>query len=374
MTKHLGVMTMLAAFALAACQPDQAITSPLIGSGGPRSATGDASPGAVYTLTNQAGGNAVAIFARGADGSLTAAGTVPTGGTGAGAALGSQGAVALSDDGRWLVAVNAGSNDVSAFRVGPQGLSLTSRAPSGGTQPISVAVHGNLIYVLNGGGAGNISALTLDQEGNLAALAGSTRPLSGANVGPAQVSFSPNGESLVVTEKTTNLVDVYALDKSGLATGPASFGSGGATPFGFAFGNNNELFVSEAGGSASSYVLGANGKLSPISVAVATNQGAPCWVVVTRNGKFTYTANAQGGSISGFTVGQDGSIALLDPSGATAVVGAGATDLALSENSEFLFDLVGTNIVAFRVQPDGHLTPVSSAGGLPAGTVGLAAR
>src|SRR3989454_10128051 len=109
--------------------------------------------------------------------SLTVAGTVATGGTGTGSGLGSRGALALSDDGRWLFAVNAGSNDVSIFRVGPAGLSLTSRIPSGGTQPVSLTVHGNLLYVLNGGVSGNIAGFALDANGGAAAIPGARRAL-----------------------------------------------------------------------------------------------------------------------------------------------------------------------------------------------------
>src|SRR5437660_10571970 len=116
---------------------------------------------AVYTLTNQVAGNAVAVFNRAADGTLTAAGTIATGGTGTGAGLGSQGAVALSDDGRRLFAVNAGSNDVSVFDIGPAGPALARRPAPGGTPPISLTVHGNVLYVLNAGGNGNISGFTL---------------------------------------------------------------------------------------------------------------------------------------------------------------------------------------------------------------------
>src|SRR5207249_7929677 len=159
---------------------------------------------ALPIFTNQVAGNSVAVFARAADGTLSAAGSVATGGTGTGAGLGSQGALALSDDGRWLFAVNAGSNDVSVFRVGRDGLSLLDRTSSGGTRPISLTVHGHVLFVLNAGGDGNISGFALGTTGALTPISGSTRSLSGTNVGPAQVSFSPDGRRLVVTEKTTN--------------------------------------------------------------------------------------------------------------------------------------------------------------------------
>ena len=379
MNKQIALAA-LAAVALAACSENGGMTM------SPRSAaslaarlTADAAadgsgPGAVYALTNQTSGNAVAVFSRAADGMLAAAGSAATGGTGTGSGLGSQGALALSDDGRWLFAVNAGSNEVSAFRVGPAGLSLTSLAGSGGTRPIGLTVHGSLLYVLNAGGDGNISGFSVGPDGALAAIPGASRALSGAGVGPAQVAFSPDGLWLIVTEKTTNLLDVYAVGPDGVVTGRTSYASAGGTPFGFAFGHRDELFVSEAAGSASSYVLGVSGGVAAVSGAVATHQGAPCWLVVTRDGRFAYTANAQGASISGFAVGTDGSIQLIDPTGLTASVNRGNTDLALSVNSRYLYQLDGSSIFGFQVQADGHLAPAGTVVGLPAGTVGLAAH
>lgn len=368
----------LALVTLAACAQDHSVTGLAAGRASELNASAAApsadAPGAVYALTNQASGNAVAVYTRAADGSLTWAGTVATGGSGAGGGLGSQGALTLSDDGRWLFAVNAGSNDVSAFRVTPQGLELTSRVASGGVRPISLTVHADIIYVLNAGGDGNISGFTIGAGGALAPLAGSTRPLSGSGVGPAQVSFSPNGRWLVVTEKTTNALDLYAVGADALPGAAITTPSAGGTPFGFAFGHRDELFVSEAAGSASSYFIGVAG-LTLASGAVQTHQGAPCWAVVTTNGRFGYTANAQGGSISGFTIANDGSISLIDADGRTAVVGGGNIDLALSGNSRYLYQLNGNrSISGFRIEADGHLTAVGNIAGLPASTVGLVAR
>lgn len=383
MTKQLAFIA-LAAAALAACEPDRGISSPSSLDASSQAARDDdigsdrGGPHAVYTLSNQSAGNAVAVFTRAADGTLTPAGSVATGGTGTGDGLGSQGGVVLSDDGRWLFAVNAGSNDVSVFSVGTAALTLASRTPSGGTQPISVTVSGSVVYILNAGGDGNITGFHLDGNGGLTPIPGSTRSLSGTNVGPAQVSFSPSGRQLIVSEKTTNLLDVYAVDANGVAGARTSVGSAGGTPFGFAFGPRNLLLVSEAAdpGSASSYVLGRDGDLGVVSGAVLTHQGAPCWVVVTNDGRFGYTGNGNG-SVSGFGIGPDGAISLLDADGATAVVGGGVNDIALSGNSRYLYVLqVGDApaIHGFRIQQDGHLEPLGPVAGLPAGTRGLAAR
>jgi len=380
MTKHLAFLA-LAAAALAACEQNRAVTNPAASLETPLEAqrADGALDGqrAVYTLTNQVAGNAVAVFDRAADGTLTAAGTIATGGTGTGGGLGSQGAVAVSDDGRRLFAVNAGSNDVSVFSVGPAGLSLASRTASGGTLPISLTVHGDVLYVLNAGGDGNISGFTVGTSGGLTPIHGSTRSFSGTNVGPAQVSFSPDGRQLVVTEKTTNLLDVFPVNARGVTGERTSVASAGGTPFGFAFGPRNLVFVSEAAapGSASSYLLGRGGDLRVVSGAVLTHRGAPCWAVVTEDGRFGYTGNGSG-SVSGFAIARDGSISLVDADGATAVVIGGVNDIALSKNSRYLYVLQTGGpqaIHAFRIQADGHLTPLGPIAGLPAGTRGLAA-
>ena len=376
MIKHLAALA-LAAVAFAACEPNRSVTAPIQSSlSAQLDDDGDSGPRAVYTLTNQVSGNAVAVFARSGDGTLTAAGTFATGGAGTGAGLGSQGAVTLSDDGRLLFAVNAGSNDVSVFQVDPQGLSLVSRTPSGGTLPISVTVSRNVVYVLNAGGAGNITGFSVGSTGGLTPIAGSTRSLSAANVGPAEVSFSPDGRQLVVTEKSTSLLDVYPVDKNGVAGELTSSTSAGGTPFGFAFGPRNLLFVSEAAapGSASSYALSGSGDVRVISGAVLTHHGAPCWAVVTADRRFGYTGNGSG-SVSGFSIAPNGSIRLLGD-GATALIGNGVNDIALSANSRYLYVLQtggARAIHAFRIQNDGSLRALGPVGGLPAGIQGLAA-
>ena len=156
------------------------------------------SNGAVYVLSNQPTGNDVLVFARHADGTLSAPVSVGTGGNGTGGGLGSQGAVVLDGSGRHLYAVNAGSNSITSFRVRPNGLERVGVVDSGGVMPTSIAVDGDLVYVLNAGGAGLITGFTA-HDGDLEPIAGSTRPLSAAATAPAQVSFTPDGEQLIVT-------------------------------------------------------------------------------------------------------------------------------------------------------------------------------
>jgi len=334
-------------------------------------ASSDGASGTVYTLTNSAAGNGVAAFSRAADGTLTLAATYATGGLGTGANLGSQGAVTLSDNGKHLFAVNAGSNSISEFAVRNDGLRLEDVFSANGIRPISVTVHKNLLYALDAGSS-TITGFKIDGNGRVESLDGSTQPLLGTN--PAQVAFSPNGAALVVTEKGTGTLDTFAV-VGGRAQGGVSSPSAGATPFGFAFDGLGRAFVSEAAGSASSYAIDASGA-HVITGASPTHQGAPCWLVVTVDGRFAYTANAGGATISGFSIAADGALTLLDPSGATVALGAGAhpLDEAVSQDGRFLYVLVdGRHTIAgFRIGADGSLRPLGEAGTLPAGSVGLA--
>jgi 6-phosphogluconolactonase (cycloisomerase 2 family) len=347
--------------------------------GGAANAASAHSAGAVYTLTNDPAGNSVKVFHRAGNGSLTAAGEFPTGGSGTGGGLGNQDAVVL--DGRRLFAVNAGSDSISAFKVRGTTLHLVDTIGSGGDQPISLTVEDRLIYVLNAGGAGNISGFTFSRHGDLSALSGSTRPLSGSGTGPAQVSFDPEGELLVVTEKNTNLIDLYEVGDDGRASGPATHPSSGATPFGFAFDERDHLIVSEAFGGAtdqsavSSYEVDDE-ELEPITASAGTTETAACWVVVTGNGRYTYATNTGSASISGYRIGRDGELTLLDADGRTGLTGLMPIDMALTRNSRFLYSLNSGDgtISGFRVRADGSLESIGGATGLPSGATGLAAR
>jgi len=339
--------------------------------------------GTVYIQTNEAAGNAVAAFARGSNGALTPAGVFPTGGLGSGAGLGSQGAVALSGNGRLLLAVNAGSDEISSFRVARDGsLELAETAPSGGDMPISVTIHGRLVYVLNAGGAGNISGFTVGSRGSLDPLAASTHPLSAAGTAPAQVEFSPDGTLLVVTEKMANVISTYRIRANGTAKGPSVQASSGMTPFGFEFDGRGRLIVSEAFGGAadasatSSYGVSRSGHLSVLSGSVGTTETAACWVAVTGNGRFAYVTNTGSGTVTGYAIRNNGRLSLLDRDGVTGVTGAGSSpiDVDDSPDSRYLYVLNdGTDSIdIFRIdRDDGDLRHVGELEGLPGSSAGL---
>jgi 6-phosphogluconolactonase (cycloisomerase 2 family) len=344
---------------------------------------GSVSPGLVFTLSNEPSGNAVLMYARLGNGELKQLGDPGfTGGTGTGAGLGSQGALVLDETSKLVFAVNAGSNQVSVLRMNNSGLSLADVAASGGTMPVSVTFHKDLLYVLNAGGEGNISGFRISKSGKLYPLSGAIRPLSMPGPGPAQIEFSPDGRLLVVTEKMTNKITTYQVSQSGVAGQPMAQTSAGQTPFGFAFARPNQFIVSEAFGgmdgksALSSYTIAPDGQISVVTPSLGTNQTAACWVVVTDNNRYVYTSNTASGSISGYRLANDGSLRLLDADGRTGVTGDGSMpiDMILSRNSQYLYVLnSGTgSITAFRVGNDGSLSLIGEVDGLPDGAAGLA--
>jgi 6-phosphogluconolactonase (cycloisomerase 2 family) len=349
---------------------------------GNMTAMADEAAGQVYVMTNQLTGNGIAVFARAADGSLSEPTIVPTGGQGIGTGLGSQGSIVLSKDGQWLLAVNAGSDEISLLEVTEDGLMLSDKVASGGVRPTSITIYDDLVYVLNAGASGNIAGFRMD-EGKLVSIAGSNRHLSnlGLDVSPTpgQISFDPKGEVLVVTERASNMISVYHVGKDGLAYGPIAQMSAGMTPYGFAFTQKGTLVVSEAFGgednasAVSSYSI-SDDNFMVVSASVPTGQTAACWIAVSKNGKFAYSANAASSSISLYSIANDGSLTLID--GAAGLTGddTGPLDLMLSEDGKFLYALSARsqNIIAFAVQADGSLELLDAFGGLPVGSYGLA--
>jgi 6-phosphogluconolactonase len=381
-TGFFSIALFILVMAFAGCQKNMDVPT-AVGTDGLTSlnrAGGNANTFAVVTESNSETGNEVMVYSRGHDGTLSLAGSYPTGGMGSGDGLGSQGAVALS--GRYIYAVNAGSDDISVLRFDG---SVVDQKPSGGMRPISLTVHHNLLYVLNAGGDGNITGFRINKgNGTITQIPNSTKPLSGSGVGPAQVEFTPDGRMLVVSEKATNMIDTYTINPGGTASGPTVQASVGDTPFGFEFDNKGHLIVSDAfgggmgAGAMSSYDVGYGG-ISLITGPVANQQTAPCWVVVTNDGRFTYTTNTGTGNISGYYVNPDGSIVLFDDGGNTGSTGEGSSpiDAALNNNSKYLYVLgAGTHTISvFRInQRTGGLTSVQTVSGLPDNAWGLAAN
>jgi len=343
--------------------------------------------GHVYVLNNNVfGANSITSFARAGDGSLAQAGVTDIGGQGSVAAFadGTQGSLIRTPDGRRLFAVDAGSDQISVVNVTESGLLPVGVFPSGGSGPVSLTYDKGLLYVLNAANASaapaNVTGFRVDERGSLHPIAGSTRPLSTPRPNPAQVQLDPQGRFLLVTEKLTGLIDVYGVASDGSLSGPTSTPSVGAYPFGMAFTNRSTrpgLIVADGFGPGDPPGTGAvtayrfvAGQPHLVDGPVPDHQIAPCWTVITNDGKFAYTSNADSHSISGFRIHSDGQISLLDPDGVTGSTPADTFPLeeGLSRNSRFLYVLDSrlllrpgpgqATLSGFRRSADGQLTPV----------------
>lgn len=342
---------------------------------------------AVFVMTNDADANEVIAYDRDPNGALRRARRYSTGGRGSGGTvdpLGSQGSLILSDDGSNLFAANAGSGTVSVFRVQGSRLVLTDRVPSAGSEPNAIAQRGKLVYVLNTAGSSSVVGFRLE-KGRLERIEDSLRFLSGNFVNSASLAFSSDGRHLVVTERTTNVIDVFGIRADGTLSSITVNPSIGPGAFSVAIAPNGAVIVSETGAGGpnasaiSSYAIAPTGKLLPISTSVPTLGAANCWNVVTPDGRFVYTSNAGTSSIAGFRIGRNGALV---PLGSTIVgmnpAGSANLDITVSADGLYLYSLNAASgaIGVFRIEHDGLLTNFGALGGLPAsaGLNGIAAN
>ena len=333
--------------------------------------------GAVYLLTNDSSHNAVTIFARGTDGRLSQTGTVGTGGRGGsqvGAVvdpLASQAGLNYDANHRLLYAVNAGSGTLSVLAVDGSNVRLRQTVNTRGYFPSSVAVAGNLVYVLDAGGSGAITGFWVIGK-RLYPIPGSTRSLGLANdpvpaflASPSQIAISPDRQHLIVATKSAGTLVSFNLDRVGRPSlTPTVTASAAGVPFGLTFDKSGRLQVAAASGSAATYRIERSGALTLVSGPVANGQTATCWSV--RIGDYLYTANAGSNTITGYRIAADGSLSLLDASGAIAHTDAGPVDLAASPDGKFIYEQAsGAGAIdEFAVNADGTLTSIGTVAGL----------
>ncbi len=342
------------------------------------SASSDRNGHYLYTESNEAGTNQILSYRIRPNGSLHAEGTTASGGAGSGAGLGSQGALVLDKNHEWLFAVNAGSNSVSSFKVHSDGsLTLAHTESSEGTGPNSVSVYGNLLYVLNHG-SDNIHGFWIGAGGTLTSITGSTQPLSGTGTDAPQISFTPGGDWAIVTEKATNNINAFKLKNDGSVWPAVVTASAGPTPFGFDFARDHFMVVSNAAGgapgagSASSYIIGGNGVPHAINGAVADHQAAPCWIAITKYGRFAFTTNTADNSISSYYVAPWGALYLVQQ--VAASTDNGPVDIVVAKNNFYVYELNGKSgtIGGYYRTFFGGLKSISNTAGLPAPSTGLA--
>ena len=340
----------------------------------------------LFVQTNQPNGNKIAVYDRHWDGTLSFKAMYATGGNGGVAEgapsdpLASQGSLVTADHGRILLAVNAGSDTVSLFSISGDHLKLRQVISSGGSFPASIAVHGDLVYVMNAGDAGALQGYRLAGE-KLHPIQGSTRSLGLANVtppnfltSPGQVGFNPDGSRLIVTTKVSgSMIDVWGVRHNGrLSDAPVMNASTSPVPFAFMFDRHGRLITVEAAmGQLSTYSLNPDNTLAGIGTTTPSGQAALCWISFARG--FYYGTNTASDTISSFRVGNDGTPTLV--AAVAATTDAGPTDMAVSANQRYLYVQGGAagTVDVFRVAWDGSLTQIQTVTGLPTLIEGIAA-
>jgi len=364
----------------------------------------DLRPGAVFGMSNDPQQNAVEAFSRDSDGRLSPAGSFPTGGTGTGLIEDSANGMVLANrsgesspnnlqgTARFLFVTNGGSDSISVFRVEPDGLELVDVEASNGDRPTSVTVSKGAVYVMNSGGfmcsgamdPPNITGFRVDNDGELTPIPGSRRQLSGAPLfGCNQVSFDKTGENVIVTQQQADVIDTFRRNPDDTLTGPRPQQSTGNGPFGFAFTQRNQLVTTEnfgavpGQGGAAAYDIEKDGTLRPTSPTVRNGQSDTCWVVITDDNKYAYTASfGDDGAISSYRVRPDGNLELMNPQEDTT--GSGTADSTLSGDSKYLYvrNSNRNTITAFEVESDGSLTRIQEipSGAPSGGALGIAAK
>lgn len=361
-SRSLGLKKLVSAFLLSALT----LTIAQAKAQAPAATSGDDGGGAVFAMTNRAQRNQVVSFARAADGTLEQIATYPTGGNGIGVDFDTQDGLTLSRDHRFLYACNPGSDNVTVFAVNGTQLSRLQKVYAG-DQPLSIALSGKFAYVMDGSVAGNgVTGFTVGNDGTLTPIPDSFRPLSSPIAVPGDVKFSPNGNSLIVTGKVGNFIDVFQVRDSGYLSMPRQNRAApdGRRTFAAAFRNDGVLFTIESGlplennAGVSSYSLRRDTQsLSVITNSAKNQQTDGCWIVITDDQEYAYTANFVSGSISSYRLSADGTASLIEGADIFIPGKSEPTDLAFSNGSRYLYNLLrGTGgVAAFEVQRDGTL-------------------
>jgi 6-phosphogluconolactonase (cycloisomerase 2 family) len=330
--------------------------------------------GAVFTATNDANRNEVVMYTRSETGALRYVGNFATGGRGEGGIndpLQAESSLQLTSDHHFLLAVNAGSSSISVFAVYPNTLSLVDTKPTQGGNPVSLAIHDDLVYVANVGGTYHTAGFHLKPWGELEFIPNSKQPLSSLDTEPGAIAFSPDGSKVIVTERQQNKIDVFSVAADGSLTNPVANAAQGVEPFGASFAPSGALLVSEAGsGAVSSYGINTDNTLEVITSKSSSSGAATCWVIP--GGKYAYATSAITSSVSGYTLGSSGAltamgIVLTEPGNQAAIfppvgVTSFPLDLQITPDNQFLYVVYSGlgKVIGYKVAANGSLTKVAS--------------
>ena len=342
--------------------------------------------GAVYTMDNSALGNSVHVYHRLGNKRLIFGEAVSTGGTGTGQPLGNQGAIQIDPSESFLYVVNAGSHSVSVFAITEDSLELRQTIASEGHRPLSLAVTQGRLYVLNAGGSvgalDSVAGFQIDSSGLLTPIEDSVATLSTAVTRPAQIGVSPDGSSLVVTERETHKVSIFEIDAAGRPMNLQAHDSEGLTPFGFEFGVRGALVIAEGvlgnanASSVSSYSLQSPSSLTVLTSSAPTFQTAACWLVLSPDKKMAFTTNPGSDSISRFSLNFDGELTLERHWRKLLKRDDRPLDIAITKDSKALYVLLSGSdkLAMIPIHASRKRVRVAQRLSVPTGANGLAVR
>jgi 6-phosphogluconolactonase (cycloisomerase 2 family) len=319
---------------------------------------------AVFVQANGPDGNSIVAYDRHHDGTLSWVATYATGGDGGRAVgsasdpLASQGSLVLAADNSLLFAVNAGSNSVSVFAVNGDHLALHQVIASGGSFPTSITAHGDALYVLNAGGAANVTGFTIN-AGRLHPLRGDTRTLGLTETvppaflaSPAEVGFTPDGRHLVVTGKTNNFIDTFVVKGDDRLSASPVQTTDASVPFAFAFSPGAQLDLVNAAGNIAPSRVNADGTITQ-GAPVADGQAAACWIAIA--GHYAYVANTGSSDVSEFHIADSGAVTLINATAASSVTGAIDETVAGDGHSLYVQVGLGSAVNVYTIGRHGSL-------------------
>ncbi len=334
--------------------------------------SGNSSPGAVFAATNGVNHNEIVMYKRLPTGKLNWIGKFDTGGRGEGGIndpLQSQNSLILTPDHSFLLVVNAGSSSISVFRVLENSLALVSVTPSLGGNPVSLAMHDNLVYVVNFGGIYHTAGFRMEPWGELKPIRNSRQPLSTLDTEPSTVVFSADGSKLIISERQTNKVDVFSVAADGSISNPVFNDFTSTEPFGLQVDAEGILLVTSTAGSVTSYTINSDNTLSVISSNSPSSGGATCWVV--SYGSNAWVSNTTSSTLSAYTLQSGGGLAALGVVATQPATGptifppvmpptSFPLDLALSADGSYLYAVYSAlgQIIAYKTGDNGTLTAI----------------
>lgn len=365
--------------------------------------------GRVYVMTNKAPDNTVSVLRRSFDGTLDRIQEVSTGGSGSGPGptppgfplgpgpnpLDSADSLTMTEDGRFLLAVNARSNDVSVLEVTAEGLRLVDKAPTQGVFPVSVTTRDGLVYVVNQGqgpvnsvsGPASISGFFLSRNGKLAAIPHSTRIIGELGAAPGKVAITPDGDLLIVAETASNFIDIFHMREDGRTGKLTRIPSNNLSPLAIDFTHRRVMAITEAdslssqtgnpnGSSTSTYRITEDGALEPVSKAVPNFQTSTCWIRFTPDGRYAFTGNSGSGTISSYRVSPMGELTLLASVVADTGFASVPIDFDVSPDGKFLYIIASFigKVEGFRIEEGGSLIHMSDIDGFPISMQGIVVR